>query len=238
VKIEKRFNKGYSVIGTYTASRFTERTAKLNATDTSYEKRLSADDAPHRVTGSLLYELPFGHGKTWGRNASGVVDGLIGGWSFNAIGQLQSGRPVGMGNLYFNGDLKSLKTKYSSNTDVPVFDISGFYFHDALVQTSGVDDPVKQRADQRIRLASNIRTFPSRVAGIRSPFLNLWDVSIVKQVPLSGRVRAQVNFEFLNAFNIAAFGNPNVDPTNASFGKVTSQSNLPRDIQLGFKIVF
>ena len=185
MKVEKRFTKGYSVIGTYTLSHFTERTAKLNATDTTYENRLAADDAPHRVTGSLLYELPFGHGKAWGGNSSGLVNGLIGGWSFNAIGQLQSGRPVGMGNLYFSGNLDSLKTSYSKNSDVPVFDISGFYFHDAAVQTNGVDDPVKQRADQRIRLASNIRTFPSRVDGIRSPFLNLWDISIVKQVPIS-----------------------------------------------------
>ena len=82
-----------------------------------------------------------------------------------------------------------------------MFDISGFYFHDAAVQTNGVDDPVKQRADTRIRLASNLRYFPSRIDGVRSPFLNLWDMSIVKQVPLSGRVRAQFNVEFLNAFN-------------------------------------
>ena len=238
VKLEKRFTKGYSVIATYTASRFTQRTAKLNATDTTYEKRLSADDAPHRVTGSLLYELPFGNGKAWGGGATGLTEALIGGWSFNAIGQLQSGRPIGLGNLYFNGDLTSLKTSYGKDTDVPVFDISGFYFHDALVQVNGVDNPTLQRGDQRIRLDSNIRTFPSRVAGVRSPFLNLWDISIVKQVPISGRVRAQVNIEFLNAFNIAAFNNANVDPRVAAFGKVTSQSNLPRDIQLGVKIVF
>ena len=28
------------------------------------------------------------------------------------------------------------------------------------------------------------------------------------------------------------------DPTNADFGRVTSQTNLPRDIQLAMKIVF
>jgi hypothetical protein len=131
-----------------------------------------------------------------------------------------------------------LKAKYTDNSDVPVFDISGFYFHDAAVQTNGVDDPVKQRADTRIRLANNLRYFPSRVEGIRSPFLKLWDISIVKQVPISGRVRAQFNIEFLNAFNVVVFNDANTDPTNADFGKVTSQNNLPRDIQLGFKIVW
>ena len=240
MKIEKRFTHGYSIIGTYTFSHFTERVFRLNPTDPGFENRLARDDVPHRVTTSLLYELPFGHGHAWGGNASGLVNGLIGGWSVNAIGQFQSGRPLDFEsrNIYFNGDLNALKAKYTSDSDAPVFDISGFYFHDALVQTNGVDDPVKQRADTRIRLANNLRYFPSRVDGLRSPFLKLWDISIVKQVPLSGRMRAQFNIEFLNAFNVVVFNDANTDPTNADFGKVTSQNNLPRDIQLAAKIVW
>jgi len=239
-KLEKRFTKGYSVIGTYTWSHFTEQVFRLNPTDTSFEKRLARDDVPHRVTTSVLYELPFGQGRRWGGSASGVTNALIGGWSVNAIGQLQSGRPLDFAgnNIYFNGDLNALKATYSRNVDVPVWDLSGFYFHDAAVQTNGVDDPVKQRADTRIRLANNIRYFPSRIDGIRSPFLNLWDISIVKQVQLGGGMRAQFNIEFLNAFNAVVFNDANTDPTNASFGKVTSQNNLPRDIQLAAKIVF
>src|SRR6185369_16061912 len=106
---------------------------------------------------------------------------------------------------------------YTNDSDVPVFDLSGFYFHDAAVQTNGVDDPAKQRADTRIRLANNLRYFPSRVDGIRSPFLKLWDISIVKQVPLSGRVRAHSNFEFRNALNIVFLNAPTPVPPNASF---------------------
>jgi hypothetical protein len=240
VRVERRFSKGYSIIGTYTRSHFTERVFKLNPTDTTYEKRLSRDDVPHRATASILYELPFGHGRHWGSNAGTAANALIGGWSVNAIGQLQSGRPLDFAsrNSYFNGDLNSLKAKYSKNVDQPVWDISGFYFHDAAVQTNGVDDPVKQRADQRIRLANNVRYFPSRIDGIRSPFLKLWDISIVKRFELPGHVQAQFNAEFLNALNVVVFNDANTDPTNAAFGKVTSQNNLPRDIQLAFKIVF
>ena len=240
IRLERRFTKGYSIIATYTRSHFTERVFRLNSTDATYEKRLARDDVPDRVTASVLYELPFGKGKPFGGNAGGLANAIIGGWSVNAIGQLQSGRPLDFEgrNIYFNGDLNALKAKYSNNVDQPVWDISGFYFHDAAVQTNGVDDPVKQRADPRIRLASNLRYFPSRVDGLRSPFLNLWDISIVKQVPLQGRVRMQFNVEFLNALNRVVFNDANTDPTNANFGKVTSQNNLPRDIQLAAKIVF
>src|SRR5207302_3405905 len=123
--------------------------------------------------------------------------------------------------VYFNGDLNSLKTDYSGDTNSPVFDISGFYFHDAAAQTSGVDDPVKQRADSRIRLSNNVRYFPSKLDGLRSPKLNLWDLSLIKQVRVSDRVHAQFHVEFLNAFNRAVYSNPVTDPQLADFGKVT-----------------
>ncbi len=238
VKVEHRFTSGYTFLAAYTWSKFTERVSRLNATDTSYEERLADADVPHRIALSGILELPFGKGRHWATDASGVTDALIGGWSLQAIGQLQSGRPIGFGNVYYDGDPAKLKARYSSNTDVPVFDTSGFYFHDAAVQTNGQDDPTKQRNDNRIRLGDNVRYFPSRLDGIRSPILNLWDISIVKQVRLAGNVRAQFNIEFLNAFNQAYFNNANTDPTSANFGKVTSQNNLPRDIQLAAKIVF
>ena len=84
----------------------------------------------------------------------------------------RAARTCRSGNVYYNGDITQLKTNYTNDPTVPVFDISGFYFHDAAVQTNGVDDPAKQRADQRIRLANNIRTLPSR-----------WDASAVRATP-------------------------------------------------------
>jgi carboxypeptidase family protein len=239
-KAEKRFTKGYTLLAAYTWSRFTEQVFQLNPSDTTYEDRVSASDVPHRVTISGIWELPFGHGRPFAASASRFTDAFIGGWSVQAIGQLQSGQPIDLSarNVYFNGDPSSVKTDYSGDTNNPVFDISGFYFHDAAVQTNGVDDPVKQRADPRIRLANNVRYFPSKTDGLRSPKLNLWDISVIKQMRMNDRVRAQFHVEFLNAFNRAVYANPNTDPTNADFGKVTSQTNLPRDIQLALKLVF
>jgi hypothetical protein len=187
-----------------------------------------------------MYELPFGRERHWKHDADAMTNAVIGGWSVQAIGQFQSGRPISFHdrNIYFNGDLSALKTHYSSNTDQPVWDTSAFYFHDAAVQTNGVDDPVKQRNDPRIRLASNIRYFPSRVPGLRLPGLDLWDISIIKQVHTGSRVRAQFHVELLNAFNAVVYDTPNTDPTNADFGKETNQFNLPRDIQLALKFLF
>jgi Carboxypeptidase regulatory-like domain/TonB dependent receptor-like, beta-barrel len=237
-KLERRFLKGYTLLVGYTWSKFTESTTKLNATDTQYETRPSSSDVPHRISISGIWELPFGHGRRFGAGANRFADGFIGGWSVQAIGQWQSGRPIDFGNVYYNGDPTTLKVHYASNTDVPVFDTSGFYFHDAAVQTNGVDDPVKQRADTRIQLSNNVRYFPSRIDGIRTPELKEWALSLVKQVGLAGRVRAQFNLEVLNAFNQVFFNDANTGPTSVNFGKVTSQNNLPREVQLAMKLVF
>ena len=236
-RLEKRFNAGFSFQTSYTWSDFKEQVTKLNDTDADYEERFNNTHLPHRLVLNGICELPFGRGRRWAGDIR-LVHALIGNWSVSAIWNWQSGRPdLTMGNVYYDGDITQLKTKYTTDPTVPVFDTSGFYFHDAAVQTNGVDDPVKQRADQRIRLANNVRTQPSRWDGLRTPHYTNWDMSFVKGFDI-GRVRAQVHFELYNAFNDVFYNNANLDPTSANFGLVTSQNNLPRNIQIGTKIIF
>src|SRR5260370_6994675 len=122
--------------------------------------------------------------------------------------------------------------------DQPIFDLSGFYFQDAAVQTNGVVDPVKQRADQRITLSNNIRTLPSMFLNFRGDRVRGIDASLIKVVHITERVRTQVRGEAINAFNQVQFNNPRASPSSASFGLITasSQLNPPRTTQLGFKI--
>jgi len=175
-------------------------------------------------------------------NANRVVNAIAGDWTITAISSIQSGRPIGFTdrsrNLYFAGDPDRLSASYSGDVSQPVFDLSGFYFADAAVQTGGVVDPVKQRNDPRIRLANNVRYFPHRIGRLRSQALNEWQMSFVKRVPITARVRGQINIELLNAFNQTIYAAPGTDPTNANFGKVTSQFNLPQSVQLAFKLQF
>ena len=163
-----------------------------------------------------------------------------GGWSVQAIYQAQSGRPVSTwGNVYYNGDWSGLKADYSKVKDgLPIFDTSGFYFNDAAVQTNGVVDPAKQRADTRIRLAQNIRYFPTRLPNVRQQTLSLMDMSFVKRLQFTDRVRGQFHIELLNAFDQPFFNVPNLTPNSSDFGKVTSTQNLPLNVQLAFKLIF
>jgi hypothetical protein len=45
----------------------------------------------HRFTTALMYELPFGRGKTWMNGAPWLVDAALGGWQVSLVGYLQSG---------------------------------------------------------------------------------------------------------------------------------------------------
>jgi hypothetical protein len=239
-RVERRFTNGFSLLTSYTVSHSEEELTFLNESDTHYERRIADSDIPHRVVVSGIWELPFGRGRQFGADSNGFLDALIGGWQFQGIYQYQSGRPIDLSdrNIYFNGDPKKLSALITGNTVDGTFDTNGFYFTDAAVQTNGVVDPAKQRADQRIRLINNVRTFPSRISGFRRQPLNLWDLSLIKNFSITEKVRLQMRGEFLNAFNHPQFGDPNTDPTSTNFTKVTSQNNLPRNIQIGLKLVF
>jgi len=52
-------------------------------------------------------------------------------------------------------------------------------------------------------------------------------------------IKLQFRAEAFNAFNTVRFSGPNTDVNGgASFGRVTSQSNHPRQIQFGLKLVW
>jgi outer membrane receptor protein involved in Fe transport len=241
-RVERRFRKGYTFMAAYTWSRLMEQVSRLNDTDTTYENRVSRDDMPHRFTMNGIWELPFGRDRAFASHLHPVANAIVGGWNIAATWTWQSGRPLDLtatnAFTYYNGDITTLKTHYSDNPDQPVFDTSGFYFHDPAVQTNGADDPAKQRADRRIQLANNIRTIPSRVSSLRGPTLNMWDMSFVKMLQLAGRSRLEVHIELYNAFNTVFYNDPTLDARSATFGQVTSQNNLPRNIQIGTKLTF
>lgn len=52
--------------------------------------RRDVDIPKHRVNWNWIADLPFGRGKPIGRNARGLVDGLIGGWQIAGNGTLRS----------------------------------------------------------------------------------------------------------------------------------------------------
>lgn len=65
------------------------------------------------------------------------------------------------------------------------------------------------------------------------------DLSVFKQFSLGDVRKIELRFEGFNAFNHANFGNPAASVSNtATFGKINSVVNDPREIQLAGKFYF
>src|SRR5262249_13295902 len=99
-KIVKTDSNGLFLFSSYTFSKSIDNNSgEIEANDTRdrTNKRLdrsrSRFDQRHRFTGSFGYALPFGAGKRFLGNASGVPGFLIGGWNAQGIVSLLSGSP-------------------------------------------------------------------------------------------------------------------------------------------------
>lgn len=252
-RAEKRFSEGYTLMGSYAWSKYLEQVTLLNPTDAQYEKRLNSADSPHRLALSGIYEVPFGRGRRFGSSWSGLTQALLGGFQLQGILQYQAGLPLTLGNIYFSGNLSDLKPVIrsdtigvigSSNIQDNVFRTNiqntGFYFQDDAVRTNGQLDYSKQRNDPRINLSQNIRTLPSRVSNFRQQGITLLDLSVIKRFDLGERIQLQFRAETINALNKAHFSGPVLNPRDSNFGRVTSTSSptLPREFQLGLRLVF
>ena len=73
---------------------------------------------------------------------------------------------------------------------------------------------------------------------IRSPARNNFDMTFFKNFNFSESKKLQFRFEMINAFNRVWFGGLDTSVTSATYTKLTSQANQPRNIQLGLKLSF
>lgn len=223
--VEKRFSKGYTLNGNYTFSKFMQATELLNPTDPRPLEVISDLDRPHRFTISGIYEFPFGPGRAFGRNVNTAASKIIGGWQISGTYVNQSGAPLGnWGNIIFAGNINDLRLPGDQQTWAHWFNNQAAGFE----KVSGNS------------LVNNIRTFPFRFGFLRGDRANNFDLSMQKKTTITEGKQVVFRMDWLNAFNHAVLPNPNLDPTNAQFGRISAstQANYPRRIEFGFHFVF
>ncbi|MEJ7606100.1 MAG: hypothetical protein WKF37_07495, partial [Bryobacteraceae bacterium] len=93
VTYETRNWQGLNINLAYTMSKAVERQIFTDVARDLQANTLSANDRPHRLVVSSLYELPFGRRKAIGAGAPGWLNALIGGWQANGTFTMQSGTP-------------------------------------------------------------------------------------------------------------------------------------------------
>jgi hypothetical protein len=78
----------------------------------------------------------------------------------------------------------------------------------------------------------------ARTLDMRGPGQANWDLSLFKTFTIVERFKGQFRVETLNAFNTPMFAAPNTSLGSSSFGRITSQVNFARMLQLGIRLYF
>lgn len=235
-KVQRRFAQGMTVLSTYTWSQNMDQgygvtgnsfAATAGGPQNAYapeaEWGLSSSHTPHRLSLAATYELPFGKGKKW-LSSNRLADLAVGGWSINAIGVMQSGYPMSI-------------TQPNDNSVIG----ANHMRPNATGLSPSVDKPLAGRLDGWFNPAafSQAPQFSfgnlGRTISLRGPGQVNWDVSVFKTFSVTERFKAQFRAEALNFTNTPMFYAPNTTYTNPQFGKVTSQANFSRMVQLGVR---
>lgn len=217
---ERRFRQGYTFQFNYTFSKMIEATGFLNDSDPAPERVVSDLDRTHRLALSGIYELPFGPGKHYLNRSNAMVRSLAAGWQVQAVWQFNTGAPLGFGNALLVADIREVALPRDRRTLDAWFNTAAFNRNSAQ------------------QLAYNLRTLSTRFSGVRGPGVDVWDLSAVKNITFREKWRLQFRAEALNAMNHSNLANPNTQPTNTLFGKVTATNGFPRYIHFGLKLIY
>jgi hypothetical protein len=221
-RVERRMHNGFTAQVSYTWSKTMTETGYLNGFDTELERVIGPFDRTHVFVTSGIVELPFGRSRHWGRDWSGLTEGILGGWQVSFLFRAQSGAPLGFGNFLFaqGSTIDDVALPGGERNEDHWFNVAAFN------RVSGE------------QLVSNVRTQPSRFGEVRGPGYALLDLGFLKNVELGSRLRLQLRAEVYNALNRANLANPNTTPTNSAFGTITAQNGLPRQLQLAARFSF
>jgi hypothetical protein len=242
VTVNRRFTAGLTLGGHYQWSHSIGTTQGSNEAQTTQdpfnfngERGNNTFDIRHTVNINVLYELPFGEGKKWGR--AGIADVLTGGWQLGGILNARTGTPL---NIIISrpdlviqcanaaagciaGEVRALPGTINATTPLP----AGFT---AVINTTGGNSTRNTRRPDRVPnvapylKAGNLRFLNPAAFSIPRPgtYGNLsrgalfgpgfaqFDLTLQKRFKLTEKVRFEFRTEIYNLFNRDNFANPPV----------------------------
>jgi hypothetical protein len=230
VSLNRRFSRGLTLGVAYTWSKFLDTNpqdrdvATYNTYDYKQSYGPSTLNTPQMLVLSYVYDLPFFKGQ---RNFVGQV---LGGWEFSGITTIQSGQSTSItqGSDPFGAFPNGLGMLSAGST--------------VQIRADQIGDPngPKTAAEffNTAAFTNAVGHFgTSRPGAILGPGLQVWDLSLIKNIKFAERLGLQLRLETFNTFN---HGNPSAIDTNfgdGAFGSVTAWHD-PRNVQIGAKLNF
>ena len=226
----RRYHNGVMFAVNYTWMKLEDEINFLTDWDTEPFRDLQGDQRRHRVAITTLLDLPFGPGKPLGGGTTGLLAALIGGWQFNAIGEIQSGRPLA---------LNTGAIQLDPNVALPRSEQSFERWFDN--SSTALNNPRPDGTFAWGVLGPNdYRVVRSRFHDVNEPTEPQWSMSVFKNTAIGYGITMQFRLETFNVFNVRIYGGPNTNPNSANFGIVdtASQVNFPRTTQVGVRFMF
>jgi hypothetical protein len=241
-KFEKRLTHGWYTLVSYTYASALDQYGVWSANFTpQYLDDFAAEKGPNsqvprqRLSWSETWQLPYGHGRQFGSNASKLADGILGGWQLSHILTWRTGLPV-------NVTLASSGTNPATGKTYSFLNRNGGSLRPDLIgdPNTGVDpktnrltflspgaflvQPVNTPGNAQRDLAVGPRSFTTNISLVKS-------FRVVEGQSLGFR------FEAFNLFNNVNFGLPSASFGSSSFGQITSAAD-PRVVQLAIRYRF
>jgi outer membrane receptor protein involved in Fe transport len=244
---EKRFSHGLQLLASYTWAHSIDNASNANLGPTQNNSDFrdfrhpeaefgnSDFDVRHRFSGSFIYELPFGRGKRFLGDATGLLNQIAGGWQLGTIVSASTGNYFTVldsnGNFANSdggaGGVSQRPDQVGDPTAKPC--IPGTFFN-----TCAFADPPSGSF-------GNVRRNT-----IEGPGYKTWDLSAFKNFQTSERSNLEFRAEFFNVLNHTNFlfsktgpqnGNSSTILGNSQFGDLTAARD-PRQIQFALKLSF
>jgi hypothetical protein len=251
VDFRRRFSHGLSLRGVYTFSKTLDDGDSLNQTTAGNapglvsnpfnlraDKGLATFDVRNIGVVNLLYDLPFGRGRSYANGLQGWANGLVSGWSVSSIFTAQSGFPFTPQLSYNpsnNGDTRNPVRPFLNPTftgPVVLGKPAQWFNPNAFIGPPS-----------RSGFFGNV----GRDAYI-GPGLAAWDFSVLKDTGIRENVHLQFRAELFNLLNRANFNTSNLivftppiatsTGLSGSAGAITSTSTTSRQVQFGLKLLW
>ena len=236
LKAERRFADGIYLLNSFTWSRARDNASghletangdnsRVNMANLAGEFGLSGYNQPLSNTTTLVWEIPFGHGRRWGSDANAVVEALLGGWRATAINTMTSGVPVNL--TYSPASAFSVSSAPTYRPNIVGSLYSSARSPERYLDPAGVAIPTDS--------SQPFGNAPRNAA--RGPAIATLDLGFHKSVPM-GRGYVEFRIEVFNLLDRANFNAPNGNASSAAYGTITSLATTPRQGQIGVKVAF
>jgi hypothetical protein len=259
VELRRRLANGFQVDGSYvygvgdTSERYSFRVPR----QTIKRAGTTEGEVTHAWKVNWLFELPIGQGRRFLGNAGPVLDRIVGGWQIHGNARFQSGIWVDFGNVRMVGftekdlwDMYKLRINENQRVfmlpqDVVDNTVRAFSTSPTSATGYGAQGAPSGRyfapamgPDCLESIADDYGECGTRTLAVRGPMFKEVDISVMKVVPVVGRVRAEFRAEMLNAFNWVNFvpvASTSTNPANHEISNLTG-TNTARVIQFVTRI--